>query len=213
MVSAVTHPILDEIFSFLRPLTLKGTPTLRAIAREARFVMTARLADTCGVQRQKKDGIGIGSDIQEVYQRALKLLQDPVLPVRAHGLLLLREILGARYSKDQLQTIEALAPSILSIFLQSVQDDDSYIFLNATQGLAALVDRFGKEILQGLLREYTEQLAGHRIGNLTIHDIDVLTRIGEALGWVIKRCGDALGLYGMWFMAIEECFFINLAEI
>jgi len=140
-------------------------------------------------------------------------LQDPVLPVRAHGLLLLREILGARYSKDQLQTIEALAPSILSIFLQSVQDDDSYIFLNATQCLAALVDRFGKQILQGLLREYTEQLAGHRIGNLTIHDVDVLTRIGEALGLVIKRCGDALGLYGMWFMAIEERFFINLAEI
>ena len=120
MVSAVTHPILDEIFSFLRPLTLKGTPTLRAIAREARFVMTARLADTCGVQRQKKDGIG--SDIQEVYQRALKLLQDPVLPVRAHGLLLLREILGARYSKDQLQTIEALAPSITVRPAHGVED-------------------------------------------------------------------------------------------
>src|SRR5438445_11118290 len=121
MVSDVTHPILDEIFSFLRPLTSKGTPTLRAIAREARLVMTARLADTCGVQRQKDRG----SDIQEVYQRALKLLQDPVLLVRAHGLLLLREILGANYSKDQLQTIEALTHYILSIFLQSMQDDDS----------------------------------------------------------------------------------------
>lgn len=171
--------------------------------------MTARLADTGGVQGQKKEKTG--GDIQEVYQRALKLLQDPVLPVRAHGLLLLREILVARYAKDQFQTIEALTPSILSIFLQSVQDDDSYIFLNAAQGLAALVDRFGKEILQGLMREYTEQLAGHRIGNLTRLDVDVLTRIGEALGLVIKRCGTALGLYGMW-LPLQSPFFCSHCE-
>jgi len=29
-----------------------------------------------------------------------------------------------------------------------MQDDDFYIFLNATQGLAALVDRFGEESMR-----------------------------------------------------------------
>lgn len=59
-----------------------------------------------------------------------------------------------------------------------------------------LVDRYGKEILQGLVRDYTAGLDGLGAGNLGRHDIDVRTRIGEALGSVIKRCGSALGLYG-----------------
>ena len=153
--------------------------------------MTARLAETSGshTPRNKAE-----SDAQEIYQRALKLLQDPILPVRAHGLLLLRELLRSSYQEDQVN--RALIPSILSIFLQSIQDEDSYIFLNAVQGLALLVDRFGKEILQGLVRDYTGKLVGLGAGNLTQSDVDVRTRIGEALSTVIKRCGSALGIYG-----------------
>jgi hypothetical protein len=89
-----------------------------------------------------------------------------------------------------------LAPAILSIFLQAVQDDDSYIFLNAVQGLAAMVDSLGKEVLKGLIDEYAGGLDGLGASVVTQRDIDVRTRIGEALGVVIKRCGSALGIYG-----------------
>jgi len=181
---------LNEIFSLLEPLASKGTIlSLRPLAREARLVMTARLAETSSTPRSASKT----EDVNEIYQRALKLLQDPILPVRAHGLLLLRELLGSTYAKDQVT--KAFLPSILSIFLQSVQDEDSYIFLNAVQGLAMLVDKFGREILQGLVRDYTGQMEGLSAGNMEQHDIDVRTRIGEALGSVIKRCGSALGLY------------------
>ncbi len=152
--------------------------------------MTARLAETSSTLKSKSK---TDEDAKEIYQRALKLLQDPILPVRAHGLLLLRELLNSTYAKDQVT--KTFLPSILSIFLQSVQDEDSYIFLNAVQGLAMLVDKFGREILQGLVRDYTGQLEGLAAGNMEQHDIDVRTRIGEALGLVIKRCGSALGLY------------------
>lgn len=77
-----------------------------------------------------------------------------------------------------------------------MQDDDSYIFLNAVQGLASLVDMFGKDILQGLVRDYAGGLEGLGGGNLTQTDLDVRTRIGEAMSSVIKRCGSALGIYG-----------------
>jgi hypothetical protein len=135
-------------------------------------------------------------DSQEVYQKALKLLQDPILPVRAHGLLLLRQLVSPAFGKAH-QVNKVLAPSILSVFLQSVQDEDSYIFLNAVQGLAALVDIFGKEILQGLTRDYAGGLTGLGAGNLTQTDLDIRTRIGEAMSLVIKRCGSALGIYGV----------------
>ncbi|KAH9483052.1 Transport and Golgi organization protein 6-like protein [Psilocybe cubensis] len=196
-LSARTHPIFNDIFSKLELLALKGSSTLRPLAREARLVITARLADTSGYSKSKKKPKGDGEDAQETYQKALKLLQDPILPVRAHGLLLLRQLVSPDFAKDQEhQSVKkALLPSILSIFLQAVQDEDSYMFLNAVQGLASLVDTYGKEILQGLVKDYSGGLSGLGAGNLTQQDVDVRTRIGEALSSVIKRCGSALGLY------------------
>lgn len=52
----------------------------------------------------------------------------------------------------------ALVPAILSTFMQSVQDEDFYISFNAMQGLAAMVDGFGKDILRGLVGEYAKTL-------------------------------------------------------
>jgi hypothetical protein len=177
-------------------LALRGSSTLKPLAREARLVITARLANTSQdrTRTSKKDKES-EDDSQEIYQKALKLLQDPILPVRAHGLLLLRQLISPAFSKGR-KVNGALVPSILSIFLQSVQDDDSYIFLNAVQGLASLVDMFGKDILQGLVRDYASGLEGLGGGNLTQTDLDVRTRIGEAMSSVIKRCGSALGIYG-----------------
>ena len=189
-LSSRTQPILNDIFATLEPLALKGSSVLAPLAREARLVITARLAEN-SANRQKQTA---EEDPQEIYQKALKLLQDPILPVRAHGLLLLRQ-LASSPSAEHRQAEKALVPSILSIFLQCVQDDDSYMFLNAVQGLTALVRRYGKEILGGLVNNYAGGLDGLGAGNLTQKDIDVRTRIGEALSSVIKQCGNILGLY------------------
>jgi len=83
----------------------------------------------------------------------------------------------------------------MSIFMQSVQDDDSYIFLNAVQGLSAMVDTFGKEVLGTLLETYTRKLSPSSVGTLSKQEVDTKVRVGEALGQVIRRCGDALGIY------------------
>ncbi|KAF8913868.1 hypothetical protein CPB84DRAFT_1669780 [Gymnopilus junonius] len=189
-LSPRTQPILNDVFSKLELLALNGSSVLRPLAREARLVITARLASAPSNKRPKQTE----EDPQEVYQKALKLLQDPILPVRAHGLLLLRQLASLPSAKHR-EAEKALMPSILSIFLQCVHDDDSYMFLNAVQGLSALASRYGKEILHGLVNDYAGGLEGLGAGNLTQQDIDVRTRIGEALGSVIKQCGNTLGLY------------------
>ncbi|KAL1755246.1 hypothetical protein FB107DRAFT_213966 [Schizophyllum commune] len=214
-ISARTDPILNDIFVLLEPLSMAGSDTIRPLAREARVVMTARLASTSGTSPTKKgDKKGDTEDVQETYQKALKLLQDPIMPVRAHGLLLLRQLVspqsgrrprdaddgvGRNSSADGRATAlnidRALLPAILSIFLQCVQDDDSYLYLNALQGLAAMVDSFGKEVLRGLLNDYSGGLDGLRTSTMTQQDLDVRVRVGEALGLVIKRCGEALVIY------------------
>jgi hypothetical protein len=197
-LSTDTRPTFDEIFSKMENLAINGSASVRQLAREARLVITARLAHTPELKKLSSDE----EQVQGTYQKALKLLQDPILPVRAHGLLLLRHLVSppATEGKKRPQTInQSLVPAILSIFLQSVQDDDSYIFLNAVQGLAAMVDTFGKAVLQSLMYNYAGGLDGLGAGNLSQQDVDIRTRVGEALNIVINRCGSALGIYGMWF--------------
>ncbi|KAJ7068253.1 hypothetical protein C8F01DRAFT_600334 [Mycena amicta] len=187
-LSARTAPELTDIFGLLEPLALSGSSSIQPLAREARMVITARLASTSA----SKHSVQEQDNSQALYQKALKLLQDPILPVRAHGLLLLRQLVSSQ--PPQLSD-RALVPAIMSIFLQSVQDDDSYIFLNAVQGLAAMVDSYGNDVLKGLVREYTQGLDGLGTGNISTQDLDVRTRIGEALASVIKKCGSALPAY------------------
>jgi hypothetical protein len=169
------------------------------------MVLTARLASTSSPSESsslKNSGVN-DEDPKAVYQKALTLLQDPLLPVRAHGLLLLRQLASSKSPspKDPAKIIPALdlalVPGVLSIFLQSIQDEDSYIFLNAVQGLAAMVEGFGKEVLRGLVADYVRGLDGVGAGALDQGEVDVRIRIGEALGQVMRRCGEILPSYGM----------------
>lgn len=186
-------PELNEVFTSLEPLTQHSSDIIAQLAREARLVMTARLASSSSAGSHRRPNTEDEEDQQETYHKALKLLQDPILPVRAHGLLLLRQLVS---SSRKHKVDEALVPAILSIFLQSVQDDDPYIFLNAVQGLSAMVDGYGSRILFGLVRDYAGKLDGHGVTNLSQRDLDIRLRIGEALGQVIRRYGEALGIYG-----------------
>jgi Required for nuclear transport of RNA pol II C-terminus 1 len=192
-MSARTLPVLNDIFSLLEPLAKHPSSAIGAPAREARMVMTARLASTSalGAKGSAKDH----DSAQEIYQKALKLLQDPILPVRAHGLLLLRQLVSPASRGSNKLTLDdyALVPAILSIFLQSIEDDDSYLFLNAVQGLAAMADTFGKDVFRSLVEEYAGNVDS---ANLTQRDVDIRIRVGEALGIVIRRCGDALSIHG-----------------
>jgi len=169
------------------------------------MVLTARLASTSFASENsspKKSRVSDDEDPKAIYQKALTLLQDPLLPVRAHGLLLLRQLASSKSPRPEAPTKlapaldPALVPGVLSIFLQSIQDEDSYIFLNAVQGLAAMVEGFGKEVLRGLVADYVRGLDGVGAGALDQGEVDVRVRIGEALGQVIKRCGEALPAYG-----------------
>ncbi|KAI9458406.1 hypothetical protein BJY52DRAFT_1204364 [Lactarius psammicola] len=193
-LSAQSAPVLDEILGDVERLAKAPSESVRALAREARMVLTVRLASAStapsGPVREPEE-----DQIRTTYQRALKLLQDALLPVRAHGLLLLRELVTTRAGTAPHEVVRALEPAIRDIFLQAVQDDDSYIFLNAVQGLAALADSFGSQALGGLVGVYAGGLQGVGVGALSQQDVDMRLRVGEALGQVIRRCGETLPQY------------------
>jgi hypothetical protein len=209
-VSVRNAPVLNDIFDLLEPLAIGLSPSIQPLAREARLVITARLASTSSTQGTSAKNAESEESAQEIYQKALQLLQDPILPVRAHGLLLLRQLVTTMPKRDELtaraEATRPLVPAILSIFRQCLQDQDSYIFLNAIQGLSAMVETYGKDVLTGLVIDYCDGLDGLGGSAMTQTQVDVRVRIGEALGQVILRCGSALGLYGKARVTFEESY-------
>jgi len=202
-----TTLILHEISSLLLSITKRDSHPARVLAQEARLVITARLASTSMPPQARSKPTAEEPTV--IYQKALKLLQDPILPVRAHGLLLLRQLVSRTSPSPNEPAVDAaLVPAILSIFLQSIQDNDSYMFLNAVQGLAAMVDTFGRDVLKGLVNQYAQVSDG----NLTQHEVDVRLRVGEALGQVIRRCGEALVNYGEVHTVISETSQIDVVD-
>ncbi|KAF5369873.1 hypothetical protein D9758_001077 [Tetrapyrgos nigripes] len=191
-LSARTEPILNEIFSLLEHHVLNGPEAVRTVAREARMVMTVRLAGEGSAPTKPSTTLSPEDEARQTYQQALKLLQDPILPVRAHGLLLLRQLVSPKSPPLE----PALLPAIQEIFLQSIHDDDSYIFLNAVQGLAALVDRPGGNVLKKLVNDYAKGLDGIEGGVMSQQEVDVKLRLGEALSSVFRQCGDTLSVHG-----------------
>ncbi|KAL7315451.1 hypothetical protein PS15m_004671 [Mucor circinelloides] len=145
------------------------------------------LAITSYLSAQKMSGMKqtSGTSLEaskEKYRDAMKSLQDDLLPIRAHGMGMLKEMALA---KDPLVSSGEGLDQLLDIFVRLVQDEDSYIYLNAVKGLSAMTDAYGNQIIK-------------KLGNIYSDDkqkLDNRLRIGEALLQTIQRCGDALGKY------------------
>ena len=120
---------------------------------------------------------------KEKYRDAMKSLQDDLLPIRAHGMGMLKEMVLA---KDPLVSSGEGLDGVLDIFVRLVQDEDSYIYLNAVKGLSAMTDAYGNQIIKKLGAIYSDPN----------QKLDNRLRIGEALLQTIQRCGDALSNYG-----------------
>jgi hypothetical protein len=131
------------------------------------------------------------------YQTALKLLQDPILPVRAQGLAQLHALV---VSSD---TDPALIPAILDIFVSSVEEDDSFLYLNGVKGLSAMANTFGKGVVGRLVGIYASR-EGKLQSGVTAAEVDKRLRVGEALTQVVQKSGQALGVYGACITAFRS---------
>jgi len=225
-LSPHTTPMLVVIEAKISPLLSSPDEDIRRLSQEAMLVLKARKASQTVSPPSAVASTARPtprSKALSMYQEALKLLQDPILPVRAHGLVILRELVSEprpgeiRKSKASLivddaadpapsssnkaadndddirpEVDEALLPAILDIFVQAIQDEESYLYLNAVQGLAAMAVSGGSQVLRALVGKYVG--ADERIGrDVAQAEVDRRLRIGEALLRVIQRCGSRLG--------------------
>lgn len=196
-----TTPLLGLIYDKLEGLAASDTSELiPPLAKEARMVLALRKASSIvtPVSSTKGKEKDILQESRETYQTALKLLQDQILPVRAQGLALLRSLISSKSAL--LSTDPALLPAILDIFIFALEDDDSFLYLNAIQGLGALVDCYGKPMGKRLMQVYL----GGRSDSLTLigegekgrRELDKRLRIAESLNQIVQRAGEAFAVFG-----------------
>lgn len=195
-------PLLALTFAKLDALAATDSELVPPLAREAKMVLSLRRASAFAGQRsdsQGEQGTDILAASRATYQEALKSLQDPILPVRAHGLAQLRTLV--RSPEAFLSTDPALLPAVLDIFVQALEDEDSFMYLNAVQGLSSLADVYGKQVVRRLVGVYlggNSEVARREVGSgeKGRRELDKRLRMGEALVQVVQRAGEALGAIG-----------------
>ncbi|XP_067276494.1 transport and Golgi organization protein 6 homolog isoform X2 [Pseudorasbora parva] len=114
---------------------------------------------------------------------------DPDVPTRAVALRSLTRTIRDG-DKEALQNKEKL----LTLFLENLEHEDSFVYLSAIQGLAVLADSFPEQILQRLLGEYqTEATVGPPKRE---HSLETRLKVGEVLMRACRAMGDLAPHYG-----------------
>lgn len=191
-----TTPLLHNISLKLDALIENASSTAAELARNAKIVLMSRqmASDSATFPSQNGKHDDMYSSSRRAYQEALKLLQDPLLPIRAQGLSLLRSLVSSKSAF--LCTDSALLPGILDIFIQSIQDEDSFIYLNAVSGLAALASGYGRNVVKKLVKIYVSQGKEVGEGEKGRRELDKRLRIAETINQVVQQRRDALAVYG-----------------
>lgn len=133
-------------------------------------------------------------------EKALEDVANPMLPVKGHGLLQLRKLIEARDS-ETLQHEQKL----LQIFQSELTNDDSYIYLMAIHGLAALGLIFHQNVVPILIQEYdiiNPELGESDSKRNTMYRkmtpterIERRMKIGEVLVKVVQQLGQIAPVY------------------
>ena len=122
------------------------------------------------------------------FDRAMRDASDPLIPVRAHGLVALRRLVeskppcgGKCVSKREI---------VVNTFLKALRCDDSYVYLAAINGLIALVDVEPRPhlLLDTLVDHYKD--SDKRL------DTDSKLKMGETLTRTVRNFGELVPCYG-----------------
>ena len=113
---------LEGSLAPLKQLEMYRIPELQEPIHELMLAITSYVSAQKMSKSKKKGGDDI-DESREKFIDAMKALQDDLLPVRAHGIGILRDMV---LSRDPLVSTEEGLDSVLDIFIRLVQDEDRY---------------------------------------------------------------------------------------
>ncbi|RMX69435.1 hypothetical protein DD238_004631 [Peronospora effusa] len=179
-------PVLEKLSRHPRPEAAELASNARAqiLSRSA-----AKNSDTNTTEAGKQS-------FEEVLQKAERDLSSELVPLRARGVVTLTRLVRQSHSHacdaEWIPRVHTLA----RVFLLHLQDSESYVFLAAVQGLAALADTHPNVAIPALVKA---------LGDLN-NSLESRIKLSEALLFSAKRCGETLPKYGKLFVyAYLDC--------
>ena len=109
---------------------------------------------------------------EDTYQQAMEYISDPLVPVRAQGISMLKDLI---LKKSSTVNVDA----VLETLVGTLQDDDSYVYLNAIKAIRSLADIYHDRLLNTVMEKYESP-------NFAT---DVRIRLAEVLAGLIQQMG------------------------
>lgn len=135
--------------------------------------LSSRIVSLLEGSTSKKDQ---GDSDKDILERAIVSLNDPLVPIRAHGLYLLRKLVETKSKVISLDFV-------INLHLVQLKDPDPFIYLNVIKGLELLISWDEYTVLELLCKTYKDEGS----------DIDERLRIGEVLLRYIQAANTAFG--------------------
>ncbi|KAJ1871222.1 hypothetical protein LPJ55_004055 [Coemansia sp. RSA 990] len=172
--------LLRRIQDSVKQLNTLTVPMVSQLCTVSRHQIALILALNSTLPQESDSNLATKTE-QERFSAAIHDIRDDLVPVKAHGMIELRNMVLAKStvfeSPDKLD-------AVISLFVELTHDSDSFLYLNAIRGLAALADTHGSKFIPQLVDMYGSN-----------EPIDQRLRIGEALLQCVQRAGMMLGEY------------------
>ena len=140
----------------------------------------------------------IAAASDQLFQEALKLMQDSVLPVRAQGLGMLDTLL--------MQPEGIVDPvrrqDIIGIMLHTLADDDSYLYMADISALVHAFEKGSPPQAVDLIGQLCSAFSASNLGQQSIRDLDKRLRVGEVLDRIVAQSGPALAIFGAYLQTL-----------
>lgn len=114
---------------------------------------------------------------------------DPDVPTRAFALRVLT-LMVQKQNPEAAQEQE----KVLMLFLENLEHEDSFVYLSAIQGLAALADSYPERILERLLKDF--QHGPSLPTSITEHSLETRLKVGEVLMRASRAMGELAPHFG-----------------
>ncbi|KAK1887578.1 Transport and Golgi organization protein 6 like [Dissostichus eleginoides] len=114
---------------------------------------------------------------------------DPDVPTRAFALRVLT-LMVQKKNPEAAQEQE----KVLMLFLENLEHEDSFVYLSAIQGLAALADSYPERILERLLKDF--QHGPSLPTSITEHSLETRLKVGEVLMRASRAMGELAPHFG-----------------
>ncbi|KAJ2461570.1 hypothetical protein GGF42_000104 [Coemansia sp. RSA 2424] len=177
--------LLRRIYTQIKQISVQKTvPMVAKLASETKLQVALVLALHGETSSSEPTVVASDNDGVEVarFNAAVRDVRDDLVPVQAHGIIELRNMVLAK--SPALLSAERMDAAI-AIFTDMVRSPDSYIYLNAIRGLSSLADAHGRRFVPVLAEMYTSSSMS----------LEERLRVGEALLQSVQRAGPMLADY------------------